>query len=230
MVPGIFNMHARKEYDLMRDNMRLYELIVFSMASVIFPVTLALIVPFVQLYTAGVTDVNYNVPVFAFILVLSAEFMSFRIPYETVSKAVGHFKQTRIGAYIEAGLNLVISVACVYKFGLPGVAMGTLISAAVRSFDYAYYFGRKIIKRRFGRFVGNVLRCLIVTWVVYVLSGRVTSRISNWWQWILAAVALTICCCIIVLTIDYVFYRRDMKLLICKLCTALGYRKRMNND
>ena len=30
------NMNAKKEYDLMRDNMRLYELIVFSMASVIF--------------------------------------------------------------------------------------------------------------------------------------------------------------------------------------------------
>ena len=224
------NMNAKKEYDLMRDNMRLYELIVFSMASVIFSVTLALIVPFAKLYTSGITDVSYDVPAFAFVMVLAAEFMSFRIPYETVTKAVGHFKQTRVGAYVEAGLNLIISVAAVLKFGLVGVAMGTLFSAAVRSFDYAFYFGKHIIKRSYGRFIGNVFRCLAETLLVYVLAGRFTNQITNWGQWILTACILTITSSLIVLAIDYIFYRRDLELLIRKLRTVTGRRKAINYD
>lgn len=215
------NMYARKEYELLRDNMRLYELVVFSLSSVIFSVTLSLIVPFIKLYTSSVTDISYDVPVFSFVLVLAAEFMSFRIPYETVSKAVGHFKQTRVGAYIEAGLNLIISIVAVLKFGLVGVAMGTLISSAVRSFDYAYYLGNHIIKRNFSRFIGNVFRCLSVTLIIYVLSFRFTNQISSWWQWIMTACILTIMCSFIVLTIDFIFYNKDLKLFIRKLYAVL---------
>ena len=53
------NMMAKKEDLLVRENLKIYELIVFFLSSIIYTTAGLLIVPFALLYTDGVTDVEY---------------------------------------------------------------------------------------------------------------------------------------------------------------------------
>lgn len=53
------NMYVKNEVELMHSNLALYELIVFSIASVLYSVTLVMITSFAGIYTHGVHDVNY---------------------------------------------------------------------------------------------------------------------------------------------------------------------------
>ena len=101
------------------------------------------IVPFVSVYTRGITDANYIAPLFATILVVAYGSQCLRVPYFRVIKAAGHFKETQNGAYISAALNIVITVALVFKFGLIGAASGTLVAMIYHTCYFVWYFRKR---------------------------------------------------------------------------------------
>lgn len=53
------NMLARGENKAVVENLKIFELIVFSLATIIYSTCAAMIVPFVSVYTAGIVDVDY---------------------------------------------------------------------------------------------------------------------------------------------------------------------------
>ena len=61
--------------------------------------------------------------------------------------AAGHYKQTQWSAIIEAAVNIAVSVVLVFKFGLTGVAIGTLAAMVYRTAYLARYLSRNIICR-----------------------------------------------------------------------------------
>jgi len=164
------DMYAREQFDLMHENLGIFEIIVFSVASVVYSITAAMIQPFALIYTSGVTDVSYDRPLFGIILTMAGLFTCFRIPYYMITTSVGHYKQTRNGAFVEAGLNIVISVACVIKLGIVGVAIGTWAAAAFRSFQYAIYMGKNILKRSIMIFISHVIVSVAICAGIYALG------------------------------------------------------------
>jgi len=58
------DMYARNEIDLMHKNLSIFELIIYSFTSIIYSTTLVMMIPFVSIYTKGVTDANYIQPLF----------------------------------------------------------------------------------------------------------------------------------------------------------------------
>lgn len=216
------NMYANGEFDAMRENIKIYELIVFSLSPAIFATALVMIVPFVDVYTQGVADADYHRPLFAAIYVLATMFLCFRLPYETVLKAAGHFRQTKPGAYVEAGLNLVLSVVGVLLWGLPGVVLGTLVSAVVRTVEMAGYFCRHLIERRFSYFILHAVLALAICGGVWLLAGLPMpavwlDEISSWGEWVLAAGVVFVVSVLLTLVLDWLFYKEDCRRLVGKL-------------
>lgn len=114
-----------------------------------FATCLLLINPFVKLYTSGIHDENYFQPIFAIIIVLANAVYSAREPYRLLILAAGKFKETNFGSTMEAVLNLVISIILVWKFGLIGVAIGTLIAIGYRYIYFLLYLKKHIIYREY---------------------------------------------------------------------------------
>ena len=211
------NMYARKEYELMHQNLGIFELIVFSICSVVYSVTLVMIRPFALLYTHGVTDISYNQPVFGILITLAGAFVCFRIPYYTITYAVGHFKQTRNGSFIEAIINIVVSIACVIKWGLVGVAIGTLCAATFRSCQYAYYLGKHILKRSIFIFAHHFLTALAIMAVTYLLGLTYIKDVSTVPLWIIKAVITTLIAVTLTLLTDVIFWRKDLTRFLTKI-------------
>lgn len=212
------NMFAKNEKELIQKNLRLYELIVFGLTSIIYSVAGVMIVPFALVYTSGINDVNYSRPLFAVLVTIAGAFACFRLPYQTIVEAVGHFKQTKNGALMEAGMNIVISVIMVIKFGMVGVAVGTLVATVFRSFQYAHYVSKKLVPRNIFIFVGHVAVNAVVAVITYLSSRFLfNSNVENWWQWIVLAVEVTLVCIVSSGVLHFVFYHNDMKNLLEKL-------------
>ena len=95
--------------------LELYEFAIFSICTLLFGSCLYLLPSFAVLYTGGVNDVNYYVPIFSAVLTLAEFVYCVRDPYISVAYSAGKFKETAISAYIEAGLNIVISVILIQK-------------------------------------------------------------------------------------------------------------------
>ncbi len=218
------NMLAKKETNSAYKHLENYEFFMCSFVSVIFSCVIVLIVPFVKLYTKGVTDVNYIQPAFAFVAVIAEMIMCVRQPYLTIVQAAGHYKQTRNGAFIEAGLNLGITLALTPFFGLIGAIVGTLVANSVRTIQYVLYLRKNIISRPAIKALKTIGWTIINVIMIYFASNAVLNglNISNWLDWIIAGV----CCFVIALAVTLVsariFFKDRLKNLIKMLFNLMN--------
>lgn len=106
-----------------------------------------MITPFVQLYTNGITDANYFQPMFGYLLIISEALYLVKTPHLDLAYSANKFKEITFPAYIEAFLNIIISVILVKKIGLIGVAIGTIVAMIYRM-AFQVYFTTKIIHGR----------------------------------------------------------------------------------
>lgn len=212
------DMYARNQIDLMHENLGIFELIIYSFTSVLYSVAFVMILPFVKIYTKGVTDVEYIRPVFALITILSSVFNCFRIPYRVIVINVGHYRQTKNGAIMEAVLHIIVSVLGVIKFGLIGIAFGALVAMVFRSCQYAIYLSKNIMYRDIKYFIIHVLITFGIMAAVYYCSKLyLPTSFDSWLTWIMYATITTLIAIALTLAIDLLLYRQDLFNLINKL-------------
>ena len=205
------DMYARDEIDLMHQNLGIFELIIYSFTSVLYSVTLVMMLPFVAIYTRKVTDVNYIKPLFSFLVIIGGVFNCFRVPYRVITIAAGHYKQTRNGAITEAVLNIVVSVLGVLAFGLTGVAIGPLVAMAFRTWQYVYYLSKNIMYRDVKYFFRHAILCFAIMAVVYFAAQLyIPADFTSWFQWIIYAAITTVIAVILTLGTDFLFYKEDL--------------------
>ena len=112
-----------------------------------------LLLPFVTVYTSGVTDINYIRPIFAYLLIATQWIYFLRIPYTTAITSAGHYKQTKWSAVIEASLNVCVSLVFVKFYGVTGVITGTFFAMVYRTAYTVWYLSKNIMYRKIMRFV-----------------------------------------------------------------------------
>ena len=148
---------------------------------------MVMVLPFVSLYVPqNVTDINYLQPSYAVLISLAFATQGIRVPYLALVQGIGHYKETRNAAIMEATLNLLISVVLVNIIGLEGVAIGTLVANLYRTVSYALYIDNNVVKR--GRSL--VFKKIIWTFscmAIIVIPSFIVLRkigIASWVQWV----------------------------------------------
>lgn len=206
------NMWAKGEIDKIKSSLGYYEYIVTSFISIIFSTCLAMILPFVSLYVHGVNDVEYVLPMYALIITTAQAFFCFRAPYLTLVQGVGHYKQTKKGAYLEAIINLTTSIVLVNIIGIAGVAIGTLLANIFRSFQYAVYIDNNLIKRGKSVFLLKLAWSLMNCSIIVLSASTIVNKYAykGWIEWVISAMAVTVFSIIVTVVSSLVFYRKDM--------------------
>lgn len=209
------DMIAKGEQKQLNKSFKTYELFYYTITTIAYTCTIILIVPFIAVYTFGITDANYIRPLFAILLVLAEFVWAIRLPYSSITLAAGHFKETQKGAWVEAISNIVISLILVWKYGIVGVAIGTLVAMVIRTVEFVYHTNKYILERnqkasiiRFGIIAVQVI-------VVTLLSKLLpTFEFTNYFIWIKYACMVLILTIMIVLPINLIVYRKDAKELL----------------
>ena len=139
------NMIANGEKKALKEAYDNYKFILTVLTCVLFSSTAILIVPFVRLYTAGVSDANYDAPVFGLILTIAAAINCLVWPCFNLTIAGNLLKESKFGAYCEAAINLIASLLLVFWNPLVGVAIGTLLSSVYKAVFYIVFSGKNIL-------------------------------------------------------------------------------------
>lgn len=219
------NMLAKKEYELLEETFSYFEWLMHSAVTLVFTVTGLLLVPFVQVYTRNITDANYIVPLFAALLTMAQGMYCIRLPYNIMVLAAGHYKQTQASAIFEAGLNLIISVLAVFRFGLVGVAAGTLAAMAYRTGYFAWYLSQNILKRKLSYFVKHLVIDGISVGLMIITGSGIALHTISYFGWFCMAVKIFSLCFAECILINLLFYRDKMK-----KCEEKGRKERNEND
>lgn len=206
------DMFAKNEKEKLNKGFSQFEFIYYSISTIAYMATLILIVPFVKVYTKGIEDVNYLRYSFSYLLVIGEFIWVIRQPYNNLIKVAGHFKQTQIGAWIEAILNLVISIILVQKYGIVGVAIGTLISILIRTVEIIIYTSRHILQRKISytikRIVAVVIESIIILIIVHIIPQF---SVNSYFDWIKYALTVLPIIAIVVIVVNFIFDRENIK-------------------
>lgn len=204
------NMLAKKEMDTLKQTFDFFEWIMHIGVTLVFSITSILIIPFVSVYTSGITDVNYIVPTFAYLITLAQATYCLRLPYNIMVLAAGHYKQTQWSAIIEASINIIISVVTVLRFGLVGVAVGTLVAMIYRTCYLAWYLRNNIIHMNFKNFLKHMLVdaiSVIVFWCcVSLLPNLYTLSNQTYLAWFWLAVKVGVTGILLIFFVNLLFY------------------------
>lgn len=161
---------ARKEIAELNRIVDRYEVCNNVLATGVATVCAILILPFVSIYTGGVTDVQYRQPLFAILMIAGSYAYSIRHPFGCVVSAAGHYKETKVGAIGEVVINLALSLALVKPLGLIGVALGTLVAMSFRTIYTVWYLSKHILYRSVWKFLlklgcNLLISGVLVSWV-----------------------------------------------------------------
>lgn len=206
------DMLAKKEYEKLSLIFESSELMIHNVVTILFSITAITIVPFVEIYTKGISDANYCVPVFAVLLVLAYAMQCLRIPYYLLIKAAGHFKETQNGAYVSTLLNVVFSIAVVIKYGLPGVALGTLIAMIYHTCYFVWYLRKNIVNRSVWYFLKYLSFDILLGYVVYLCSQNFIYPDLNYISWFFYALKVACAAILVVGCINFWLFKKNIKL------------------
>lgn len=207
--------YAKKNWKELNQKLDVYEYIVFALVFFLFTVTALLITPFVQLYTRGIVDTDYNQPLFGFLLVLSEALYLVKLPHLNLAYSANKFKEITIPAYIEAILNIVISVVLVKKFGLIGVTVGTIIGMTYRMVFHVYYTSKIVPGRVQSIFYKKLFLFSVGSGAGFIFCYKLlplhTVTVVNW---IVHAIFYCIVIGSILLTISMLFFQNEIKFFV----------------
>ena len=211
-MDAFFGKLMVKEENNINNNFDIYSFIFYTITTILLSTTLVLIVPFISVYTRNITDANYVIPIFAYILVFAEFNYVIRYPYSTIAYAKGHFKETKNFSIVEPIVNIIISILLVPKYGLIGVAIGTLISMPIRSIGFINYGSKKLLKQSFSKTYKIILVSLVqmvVIFLIHLLIGNI--NVNNYLDWILLAVVACSIITLFVLTINAMIFKEQFK-------------------
>ena len=176
-----------------------------------------LIVPFVKVYTFGITDCDYIQPAFALILTAAYTIRCLRTPYNILILAAGHYKQTQICHIVTAIINIVISVAAVLYLGLAGIAIGTLVAFAYQTVWMMIYTSKKLLKRSIYKVLKHLMIDVLTVVLIYVSTMWISMNEVTYWGWFTMAVPVAGIAFCVIAAMVLLFYFPQIKKMYHKV-------------
>ena len=186
------------------------EWLIHTGTTLIFTLTAVLIVPFVQVYTNGVTDANYIQPLFGVLFVIANSGQCLRLPYHVMILATGHYKQTQHNYIIAAVMNIVVSIICVKQFGLIGVTLGTLAAMVYQTVWMAWYNSKNFICWPMKNFAKQICVDVVSAVGIAFICAYYELHGIDYFSWIILAIKSTLSGIVVVCIINGIFYRNFM--------------------
>ena len=221
IAAGLGNLLVTGDKEPINRTVDSFELVQGGLTTVLYTITALTLIPFVRIYTAQMTDMQYVQPLFGYIMVAAGAIYCFRCIYSTISLNANKYKETQLGAVLECVVNLVLSLVLVLvaNMGLVGIAIGTAMGMLVRYVFDVCFLSKNVLNRS----VFRALKMLFVSVLIAVLSiamCRVVlpyDAIDSMIRWLLISLATAGITALFAVIVYTIFYRNTVKVLLQKI-------------
>lgn len=208
---------AKRDYKQLEKVFGYFDWVVHTGTVFVFGCTEMLIVPFVRVYTRGISDTNYMQPLFALLMVAASAGHCLRLPYNVMILAGGHYKQTQSNYIVAAILNIVISIIGVKFWGLVGVALGSLVAMGYQTVWMAFYNSQNFIHWPMRSFWKQVFIDFLTLIVGVFLTWNFSLGAVNYLGWFVLALKVAVVWLLVVSVVNVIFYNYRIKSFIHKI-------------
>ena len=204
--PLLGNLWANGDKEKLRTTFAWTEWSLNTLVTILFSITGIMLIPFVELYTEGINDINYIVPIFALMITISNMLHCLRLPYNLMILAAGHYKETQTIYIVAAILNIFITLIGVKLWGINGVCLGMICALIYQIFSMTKYNERNLVMWPIRKVVKQMFTNIIVIFFAAMYYYMVPLRVDCFIAWIFKAVQTTLYCCIVSVLINKLQY------------------------
>ena len=163
----LYNLGQNYHNDLQKYNRihDIYNSVFMGSMTALMSTTYVMILPFVSLYTKGITDVQYIYKELPIMFCLIQLFSWSRYVSGNLSGIAGYAKKVSRVSLIEALINIVVSLIFVRFFGVFGVLVGTVFALPLKAIYLNLLADKVILKRS----PVNTIKILSVNFIIFLL-------------------------------------------------------------
>lgn len=195
-----------------------FEFLYYFMISVIYSITLITILPFISVYTHGVTDVQYTNILLAFLFVSNGIFYNLKTPQGMLVIAAGLYKETRIQSTIQALILLIGGVIFGSKFGLFGVMFASCLSNLYRCIDLLFFIPKYVTHLPVINTFKEILKSLLIIILCYIICVYFISyQPMNLINWVFYACWVSLICIFITFLVNFILERKKLHIIVERL-------------
>ncbi len=202
---------AKGEKDTLKRTYGEFETLFYTACGVVYTLSFALILPFIRIYTAGVTDAEYIQPLVAGLMVLNGMLYNLRNPQGMLVISAGMYRETQVQSTLEGGILLVAGGVLCYFYGLTGLLVGILLSNLYRDIDLTIFVPRRIthtpILETVRQYVVAAAGLGISLWLIHQTISL--DGITSYLTWCVTAIKMGILTVAVFGLLNALFNRRD---------------------
>ena len=208
---------ARNEKEILKKAYNEFELSYYILITVVYAVSFILIMPFIRIYTQNIADVNYELPVLGFLMVLNGLLYNIKTPQGMMVISAGWYKETKIQTTIQALILVIVGSICGYYCGITGILMGAILSNIYRDIDLAFFIPKYLLCINPLKTISRILLVLILAVSLYLPFYFYPINIVNIFEWCLYAIAIVFYASTITICIAFFLERQTMQNIIKRI-------------
>lgn len=187
--------------------------IFFGGMTTLMCIAYTLIIPFIKLYTKGVSDVNYIIDLLPTLFCLVQILSWSRYVTGNLSGIAGYAKPTSKISLIEALINVVLSVVLVQKYGITGVLFATVAALPLKVVYLTILSDRVILKR--SCWITLKIMCLNYAFflLTVVVNQKITLDIQNYGSFFVHGIVVSIVFFLLGAVLNYIANPKLMRFI-----------------
>lgn len=214
---------VRKEKERFQKAYIDFEGLYYLLIAGVYAVTFVMIMPFVNIYTQGITDTNYNLPWIGFLMVLNGLMFNIKTPQGMLVIAAGLYKETRWQTTTQALILLILGISLGYIYGLEGILIASILSNLYRIIDLIYFTSKYVTKLPKKRTVFRIIGVFFINILIYLPMYYINIEVNTIFMWIIDLILVMIYSIFIIGIYVFIFERDIIKDILNRL---LNLKKR----
>lgn len=194
-----------------------FEYCFYLLITIIFAITFVMIMPFIKVYTAGITDVNYYYPLVGFLFTLNGVLYNLKTPQGMLVISAGHYKETKWQTTIQGLIIAILGIPLTIYFKIEGLLIALILSNIYRTIDLIIYVPKKIGGDKLKNTIINFVKILVYTCIICIPFVFYKININSYIGFFKYAIIVGIYGLLVVLLGELLFSRKDLFSVIDRL-------------
>lgn len=222
---GFGELIAKNETKGLKRAVTEFEVAYYYILSVAYGLALALIMPFVKVYTAGFSDVNYIQPMLGVVIVLNGLLYNIKTPQSMLVISAGMYKETRWRVTIQGVIIIVAGVLLGLKYGVVGIVLGSCISNLYRTIDLLFFIPKHITHNSVLKTTLRMLKVVANIVLIYMPTYFMKFGITSFIEWVMLAVVWAVYALVVVTATSLIFEREYLGAVLKRVMGMLKLRR-----
>lgn len=215
---------ARRQRGILKHAYREFEQAYYLLITVVYGASLLLITPFISLYTKGISDADYILPVLGAMCVLNGFLFNLKTPQGMLVISSGMYRQTRWQSTTQGLIELIGGIIGVQIFGLYGIVGGSILSNIYRDIDLLFFVPKHITRLSHLRTVKHIAAAFVSIAPAFFIFVKYGFAASSFIDWVFKGFIITAVLSVWTLAVNFVTDYKNM-INICKRIRNIILRK-----